>query len=186
MNSHIMLLSNKLIYDNRLSCGSEEVANRSLALRHTKFLTSLHPAGIPRNCGTNCWFETLVSERYVYMYMLSTSLVSNKLFWASRKAVFVDTDALPALDSRVGDLVQNVTEAELVRQLTETFIRSGVEESRIGIISLYRQQVKLLQHLLRDRRGVEILTADRSQGRDKDCIIISFVRSNEEGSVSVP
>jgi DNA replication ATP-dependent helicase Dna2 len=105
---------------------------------------------------------------------------------ASRKAVFVDTDTLPALDSRVGDLVQNVTEAELVRQLTETFIRSGVEESQIGIISLYRQQVKLLQHLLRDRREVEILTADRSQGRDKDCIIISFVRSNEEGSVSVP
>jgi DNA replication ATP-dependent helicase Dna2 len=67
MNSHIMLLSNKLIYDNRLSCGSEEVANRSLTLRHTKFLTSLHPASTPRTCGTNCWFETLVSERYVYM-----------------------------------------------------------------------------------------------------------------------
>jgi DNA replication ATP-dependent helicase Dna2 len=46
----------------------------------------------------------------------------------SCKAVFIDTDALPALDSRVGDLVQNKTEAELVRQLTETLLRSGVKE----------------------------------------------------------
>jgi len=64
-----MLLSIKLIYDNRLSCGSEEVANRSLTLR------SLHPAG-PRDCGTNYWFETLASERYVYL--LITVEVSNK------------------------------------------------------------------------------------------------------------
>ena len=103
------------------------------------------------------------------------------------KAVFVDTDALPARDSRVGDLVQNTTEAELVRQFTETLIQSGVHESRIGIISLYRQQVKLLQHLLPERvkNGLEILTADRSQGRDKECIIISLVRSNEGGHVSI-
>ena len=104
----------------------------------------------------------------------------------SCKAVFVDTENLPARDSRVGDLVQSTTEAELVRQFTETLIQSGVHESRIGIISLYRQQVKLLQHLLPERvkNGLEILTADRSQGRDKDCIIISLVRSNETGHVS--
>jgi len=101
--------------------------------------------------------------------------------------MFVDTDALPARDSRVGDLVQNTTEAELVRQFTETLIQSGVRESQIGIISLYRQQVKLLQHLLPERvkNGLEILTADRSQGRDKECIIISLVRSNETGHVSI-
>lgn len=99
----------------------------------------------------------------------------------------MDTDALPARDSRVGDLVQNTTEAELVRQFTETLIQSGVGESQIGIISLYRQQVKLLQHLLPERvkNGLEILTADRSQGRDKECIIISLVRSNETGHVSI-
>ena len=83
--------------------------------------------------------------------------------------------------------MQNTTEAELVRQFTETLIQSGVHESRIGIISLYRQQVKLLQHLLPEKvkNGLEILTADRSQGRDKECIIISLVRSNEGGHVSV-
>lgn len=101
----------------------------------------------------------------------------------SCKAVFVDTDLLPAAESRVGDLVQNTVEAELVRQLTETLVRCGVQESQIGIITLYRQQVKLLQGLLHARPGVEVLTADKSQGRDKDCIVISLVRSNDGGHV---
>ena len=101
----------------------------------------------------------------------------------SCKAVFVDTDLLPASESRVGDLVQNAVEAELVRQLTETLVRCGVQESQIGIVTLYRQQVKLLQGLLHARPGIEVLTADKSQGRDKDCIVISLVRSNDGGHV---
>jgi len=101
----------------------------------------------------------------------------------SCKAVFVDTDAVPAQDSRVGDLVQNEVEANLVYQVTENLLRSGVPPEQIGIISVYRQQLKLLGHLLADRKGIEILTADRSQGRDKDCIIISMVRSNDTGYV---
>jgi DNA replication ATP-dependent helicase Dna2 len=101
----------------------------------------------------------------------------------SCKAVFVDTDDLPARDSRVGELVQNTIEAELVRQLIETLLASGVPGSQIAVISLYRQQVKLFSHIFQHRKEIEILTADRSQGRDKDCVIISMVRSNEEGHV---
>ena len=74
-------------------------------------------------------------------------------------------------------------EAELVQQLTEALIRGGVQEEQIGIISLYRQQIKRLSHLLEEYKNVEILTADRSQGRDKDCIIISLVRSNDAQNV---
>lgn len=98
--------------------------------------------------------------------------------------MFVDTDQVPGYDTRVGDLVQNEVEAELVYQFTETLIGCGIKEEQIGIVTLYRQQIKLLSHLLIDRKGIEILTADRSQGRDKDCIIISMVRSNIEGQVS--
>ena len=36
---------------------------------------------------------------------------------SSCKAVFVDTDTLPAPDSRVGDLVQNEVEANLLFQV---------------------------------------------------------------------
>ena len=105
------------------------------------------------------------------------------MLFASCKAVFVDTDAVPALESRVGDLTQNTTEAELVASFVGALTRSGVAPRQIGVLSLYRQQIKLISHLLREHTGVEILTADRSQGRDKDVIVISMVRSNPEGQV---
>jgi len=108
-----------------------------------------------------------------FIYMVTTSC----------RAVFVDTDCLPAHDSRVGDLVENKTEVELVCRLADTLIRSGIREEQIGIITLYRQQVKLLGNLLQCHKDIEILTADRSQGRDKDCIIISMVRSNDSGNI---
>jgi len=121
---------------------------------------------------------------------------------SSCKAVFVDTDTLPAPDSRVGDLVQNEVEANLVFQvelytlmgtlyrliffqLVEALLKCGVMQSSIGVLTLYRQQIKLLSHLLQSFKGIEVLTADRSQGRDKDCIIISMVRSNDTGSVGL-
>ena len=54
------------------------------------------------------------------------------------------------------------------------------------MITPYRQQIKLLSVLVHARYpGVEVLTADQSQGRDKDCIILSMVRSNDAGNVSL-
>ncbi|TFK52072.1 Dna2-domain-containing protein [Heliocybe sulcata] len=161
MNEDIMLLSNKLIYGDRLRCGSDAVARRSLQLPNPKMLKAFHrPSCYPVE---SCWLHKLLSE--------------------SCKAVFVDTDAVPARDSRVGDLVQNEVEARLVHQTTEALLAAGISEDQIGIISLYRQQNKLLSHMLQPRKHIEILTADRSQGRDKDCIIISMVRSNDSGQI---
>lgn len=55
--------------------------------------------------------------------------------------------------------------------------------SEIGVITPYRQQIKLLVYLLEHAPGVEIITADKAQGRDKACVIMTMVRSNEEGQV---
>ncbi|KAI0290851.1 AAA domain-containing protein [Multifurca ochricompacta] len=159
MNADIMLLSNKLIYNDRLSCGNQKVANQSLILPDIRFIQRIHPLAL--RCGDPCWIKELLNP--------------------SRKAIFVDTDQVPATESHVGDLVQNVTEAMLVHQFTECLLRSGIRAEQIAIVTLYRQQIKLLSHFLSGYPDVEILTADRSQGRDKDCIIISMVRSNDKG-----
>lgn len=179
MNSDIMLLSNKLIYSNRLKCGSDVVASQSLKLPNGKFLELLHSGSTCRNA--HCWMSQLMSERCVSRSSALNVYSCDAV--PSCNAVFVDTDNVPAHDSRVGDLVENQIEARLVHQVTECLLECGVQQHQIGVISLYRQQLKLLSYLLHDRKELEILTADRSQGRDKDCIIISMVRSNDEGQV---
>ncbi|KAL5511792.1 DNA2 [Sanghuangporus vaninii] len=158
MNEDIMLLSNKLIYSGRLKCSSSEVSKRSLHIPNVR----RHDCHCG-NEGSTCWLNRIMNE--------------------SCKAIFVDTDDVPAFDSRVGDLIQNEKEATLVQQLTLALLRGGVREDQIGIISLYRQQIKLLSNLLQEHKGIEILTADRSQGRDKDCIIISLVRANKDNQI---
>ena len=60
---------------------------------------------------------------------------------------------------------------------------SGLKERDMAVITPYRQQIKLLSGMFTDLPKVEILTADKSQGRDKECILISLVRSNENGQV---
>lgn len=51
---------------------------------------------------------------------------------------------------------------------------------------MYRQQIKLLSRKLSHHSELEVLTADRSQGRDKACILMSLTRSNTSGQVRVP
>jgi DNA replication ATP-dependent helicase Dna2 len=52
------------------------------------------------------------------------------------------------------------------------------------VITPYRQQIKVLNGLFKDKPRVEVMTADKSQGRDKDVVLISLVRSNDVGNVS--
>jgi DNA replication ATP-dependent helicase Dna2 len=54
-----------------------------------------------------------------------------------------------------------------------------VDSKDIGIITPYNSQASLIQHAI-PTTPVEIHTIDKYQGRDKDCILVSFVRSREK------
>lgn len=64
--------------------------------------------------------------------------------------------------------------------------QAGCSPSSIGIIAPYRQQLRVINDLLaRSSVGpVEVNTVDKYQGRDKSLILVSFVRSNKDGTVS--
>ena len=64
------------------------------------------------------------------------------------------------------------------------------ERIDVGIISPYRAQVQLLRQLLRKneylrplRRQICVNTVDGFQGQERDVIVISLVRSNDEGQI---
>lgn len=66
----------------------------------------------------------------------------------------------------------------------DTLRDGGVPASSIGVMSVYRSQLKLLSHLLTPNHpDIEIHTADRFQGRDKEIVIVSLVRSNPENYI---
>ncbi|CDK25046.1 unnamed protein product [Kuraishia capsulata CBS 1993] len=78
----------------------------------------------------------------------------------------------------------NENECTLVLNHVESLIKSGVQESAIGIIAPYSAQIsKLKGILLDDYPGLEISTVDGFQGREKEIIVLSLVRSNDNNEV---
>ena len=61
-------------------------------------------------------------------------------------------------------------------------IEAGVLPSEIAVITPYSAQARLLRDLIPDT-GVEIDTVDGFQGREKEVVIISLVRSNDKGEL---
>lgn len=77
---------------------------------------------------------------------------------------------------------ENDGEAGLAIRLMEELRAAGVDPSDIAIITPYVAQVKKLKLLLPDR-SVEIGSIDSFQGREKEVVIVSLVRSNDQGEV---
>uniref|UniRef100_A0A8C8Z988 DNA replication ATP-dependent helicase/nuclease DNA2 n=1 Tax=Prolemur simus TaxID=1328070 RepID=A0A8C8Z988_PROSS len=92
---------------------------------------------------------------------------------------------LPAPEQVEKGGVSNITEAKLLVFLTSIFIKAGSNPSDIGIIAPYRQQLKIINDLLAHSSigMVEVNTVDKYQGRDKSIILVSFVRSNKDGTL---
>jgi ATP-dependent RNA/DNA helicase IGHMBP2 len=77
---------------------------------------------------------------------------------------------------------RNIQEAELVlRKITE-LQDAGLRGRDIAVIAPYAAQVRWLRQNSPDER-VEIDTVDGFQGREKEAVIISLVRSNAEGEI---
>ncbi|EDK36972.2 hypothetical protein PGUG_01070 [Meyerozyma guilliermondii ATCC 6260] len=76
----------------------------------------------------------------------------------------------------------NEHEAELVVQHTHRLIDAGVTAESIGIITPYSSQVGIIKKILQNP-AVEVSTVDGFQGREKEAILISLVRSNDEGEI---
>ena len=68
MNADIMLLSNRLIYNDKLECGNDEVAKSSLHLPDRIFLDTLHQRAVHNSCKglERCWLAGLASEKYAF------------------------------------------------------------------------------------------------------------------------
>jgi predicted DNA helicase len=81
-----------------------------------------------------------------------------------------------------GSSRRNPTEGRLVLDKVQQLIDAGVSVNDIAVIAPYAAQVRWLREHA-PSRGVEIDTVDGFQGREKEAVVISLVRSNREGEI---
>ena len=83
-----------------------------------------------------------------------------------------------------GDSKFNEGEVQIVERHLAVLISAGLDPRKAAIITPYNAQVdRLRARLLQLYPGLEIGSVDGFQGREKEAVVISFVRSNERGEV---
>lgn len=105
--------------------------------------------------------------------------------WTHEPLCFVDTAGC-GHDESVGDddgSKSNPGEAELVVRVVSALRDAGVPDAGIAVVTPYNAQVQLLRQRLSTANGLEIGSVDGLQGREKEAVVLSLVRSNEQGEV---
>ncbi|KAL7553269.1 hypothetical protein ACHAWF_016524 [Thalassiosira exigua] len=162
MNEEICHLSNLIAYKGLLKCGNDNVRYQKLNIDISKNLHIIDPIDRP-------WIARAIDPNH--------------------PVVFVDTDGKGWLESdgtkKGAGGPTNHPEASIVEKIVASLSACGLEKSSIGVITPFRSQLRLLNDnpSLGEFRslGLEMCTIDRFQGRDKSAIIVSLVRSNQEG-----
>lgn len=111
---------------------------------------------------------------------------------------WINTEGLDCNEEFIGENYGriNKSEAELSIELLKGYItkigreRFLDERIDVGMISPYKAQVQYLRRLVRNdaffkpyRQAITINTVDGFQGQERDVILISLVRANEEGQI---
>ncbi len=95
--------------------------------------------------------------------------------------VFIDTKGKFMEKTRRGSFSKyNPEEAKFVKNLVEELKKMGIPSEDIGVITPYKDHEDYLKQLIPD---VEVKTVDGFQGREKEVIIISLVRSNPQEEI---
>lgn len=81
-----------------------------------------------------------------------------------------------------GESRLNPEEAALAVKKVQALLAAGLRPEQIAVIAPYAAQVRLLRERL-SMRGLEIDSVDGFQGREKEAVVISLVRSNDRGEI---
>ncbi len=74
--------------------------------------------------------------------------------------------------------LRNEGEAELIITRARALLAAGLPPQELAIISPYRAQAAFIREQLGDLEQLEVDTIDAFQGREKEAVLVSLVRSN--------
>ena len=107
--------------------------------------------------------------------VLASELTSRGLLWVDTAGAGFEEEQDPVTLSTF-----NHGEVRVVAQAVTQLLRDGVRPEDIGVIAPYSAQVTRLSDELPD---IEVATVNAFQGREKEAIVCSFVRSNSDGEL---
>jgi DNA polymerase alpha-associated DNA helicase A len=112
------------------------------------------------------------------------------VFWDTQGGDFPEKDEADEAEKKakkgslLGESKCNEMEAALVELHVEKLVAAGVRPEDIGVVTPYNAQLAILSQALREKyAGIELGSVDGFQGREKEAIIVSLVRSNPEHEV---
>ena len=109
------------------------------------------------------------------------------VFWDTQGGQFpekTEEDDIMKKGSLLSESKSNDMEGAIAVRHVDNLVKAGVRPGDIAVVTPYNAQVALLSQLLKDKYpGVELGSVDGFQGREKEAVIISLVRSNSEHEV---
>ena len=124
----------------------------------------------------------LVAHNSVKEHLLRDLPGVESLPFTASPVNFIDTAGAGYDEEEVNESKRNVNEAKLGVLKVRGLLEAGLTPEQIAVITPYSAQVKLLREIL-DVPGLEIDSVDGFQGREKEAVVFSMVRSNPEGDV---
>ena len=121
-------------------------------------------------------YKDLQDHESVYAYPAIKGVGSNIFFIAHNQRENVVQDS----QSKVNDY-----EAKFLTELCVYFLKQGYSGERITILTTYSGQMSAFKRLMQSKEfpGVRVTTVDNYQGEENDIILLSLVRSNQEGNI---
>ncbi|KAE8353202.1 P-loop containing nucleoside triphosphate hydrolase protein [Aspergillus coremiiformis] len=109
------------------------------------------------------------------------------VFWDTQGGDFpekTEDNEVGQKEALLGESKSNEMEAMIVAKHVENLVQTGLKPEDIAVITPYNGQLAILSQMLRERYpGIELGSVDGFQGREKEAVIVSLVRSNSEHEV---
>jgi hypothetical protein len=177
---------------------SAEAARQGLGVSLMERLVDLHGPAVTRRLdvqyrmhkaimafpSARFYQDGLVAHESVRSHRLCDLPGARAMALTETPVLFIDT-AGAGYDEELepgGESRRNPQEADLVCRQVRALLEAGVPAGAMAVIAPYAAQVRLLRERL-EVAGLEIDSVDGFQGREKEAVVLSLVRSNREGEV---
>ncbi|KAI9369873.1 P-loop containing nucleoside triphosphate hydrolase protein [Aspergillus egyptiacus] len=104
------------------------------------------------------------------------------VFWDTQGGDFpekAEDEDVAKKESLLGESKSNEMEALVVARHVDRLVQAGVRPGDIAVITPYNGQLAVLSQMLREKYpGLELGSVDGFQGREKEAVVVSLVRSN--------